>query len=124
MKEVLNAFVSEWASHGNQLFGAADVLHNRFVVIALDESKAGASGCSIDSSVRCVKHLGETFSIHFFDRLNVWIEQSGAWKRVHFGSLRDYPDWNVFDPLIQDLDALRNAWNVSVSDFMNRLASQ
>src|SRR5690606_25110949 len=41
------AFTAEWAAHGAALDACVDVLHGRFMVIAVDEEQARASGCSI-----------------------------------------------------------------------------
>ena len=50
-------FISDWAAHGSNLKASFDVLFNRFIVIAVDEQQATASGCSIDKSVKFVKEL-------------------------------------------------------------------
>ena len=37
----------------------------------VDESMAGASGCSIDSSVAFIRHLTQEYSVDLFDRMLV-----------------------------------------------------
>jgi len=64
----VQAFAREWASHSVQLFATAGIFHNRFLVLVVDESKMGASGCSIDSSVRFIKELGDKYNADFFNR--------------------------------------------------------
>ena len=49
IREELNVFIPQWASHGNQLFGGAEIFENWFVVLAVDEEKSMASGFSIDT---------------------------------------------------------------------------
>ena len=44
------SFTSTWAAHGAPLDATVDVLYDRFVVIAVDEEQAQASGCSLDKS--------------------------------------------------------------------------
>lgn len=63
-------FVDQWTSHSRELRGSALVLHQRFVVLIVDEKSAGASGCSIDASVRFMKHLEEQYGVDLFDRLH------------------------------------------------------
>jgi len=70
-ENLLNRFISQWATHGSAMTAGACVLFDRFLVIAADEQKMAASGCSIDSSVRVIKEIGQTISVDFFDRLNV-----------------------------------------------------
>ncbi|HEY0030176.1 MAG TPA: ABC transporter ATPase [Bacteroidia bacterium] len=64
-------FISDWAAHGASLKASFDVLHNLFIVIAVDEKQALASGCSIDKSVRFVKELEQKLSLNLFDRMQV-----------------------------------------------------
>lgn len=65
------AFIADWAAHGASLKASFDVLYDRFVVIAVDEKQAMASGCSIDKSVHFVKELEKQFNLNFFDRMQV-----------------------------------------------------
>ncbi len=39
-------FLEEWAAHGRALAVAFEWLHNRFLLVAVDEDRAAASGCS------------------------------------------------------------------------------
>jgi len=64
-------FISDWAAHGASLKASFDVLHNLFVVIAVDEQQAMASGCSIDKSVKFVKELEIQLNLNLFDRMQV-----------------------------------------------------
>lgn len=65
------SFIEDWAAHGAQLNASFDVLHKRFIVIAVDEKQALASGCSIDKSVQFVKGLEEGLGLSLFDRMHV-----------------------------------------------------
>lgn len=64
-------FISDWAAHGASLKASFDILYNRFIVIAVDEQQAMASGCSIDKSVKFVKELEHKFNLNLFDRMQV-----------------------------------------------------
>lgn len=64
-------FVEQWATHGTGLTASSKILHDQFLVLAVDESAQGASGCSIDSSVAFVKQVEQRFGINFFDRTKV-----------------------------------------------------
>ncbi len=63
------AFCQEWSSHGAMLKARGKVLLNRIVVLMVDESMSGASGCSIDSSVAFVKNLALKYKVDLFDRM-------------------------------------------------------
>lgn len=64
----LAAFAEEWTSHGRQLAASAQFLHRRFLVIGLDEEVAGASGCSIDASVRFVQELEQRLGVALLEK--------------------------------------------------------
>ena len=64
----LAAFAEEWTSHGRQLAASAQFLHRQFLVIGLDEAVAGASGCSIDASVRFVQELEQRLGITLLEK--------------------------------------------------------
>src|SRR6218665_1885429 len=76
IENVLKPAVSQWAAHGASLLASVKVLHNRFVVIALDENQNEASGCSIDASGRWFKELGNRYAIDFFDRSQAYIDDN------------------------------------------------
>ena len=42
------AFCEQWAAHGVALKSSFKILHNRFLILAVDEQANMASGCSID----------------------------------------------------------------------------
>jgi hypothetical protein len=64
-----NTFVQDWSSHNRALKANAELLHERFLVLMVDESQAGASGCSIDKSVHFVEKIGNDFKVNFFNRM-------------------------------------------------------
>lgn len=64
-------FVEQWAAHGSALNCSANIFHQQFLVLAVNETMGQASGCSIDSSVRFIKSLEAEHQINFFDRSKV-----------------------------------------------------
>lgn len=69
-KEMEN-FCEQWQAHGASLKTSYLVAYNHFLILAVDEKSGGASGCSIDGSVRVLKDLGTKLGIDFFDRMKV-----------------------------------------------------
>lgn len=65
----IQQFVANWISHNQQLRAFGDILHNRFIVLMVDESRAGASGCSIDKSVHFLQRLQTHYGVDLFDRM-------------------------------------------------------
>ncbi|MFK7808601.1 MAG: hypothetical protein AB8F74_12425 [Saprospiraceae bacterium] len=74
IKTQVDTFAQGWVSHSQALKAQANIYHNRFLVLMVDESQAGASGCSIDSSVSFVRRLQQQYGVDFFDRMTF------AWK--------------------------------------------
>lgn len=116
VQDEINEFVKQWATHGKELVAKGAVLFDRFILLAVDEQKVGASGCSIDSSVHFVKALGKELDVNFFDRLNLYITKDQEIKRIHISDMANYPDWNLFDPMIANLEQLVNSWVVPVNE--------
>lgn len=71
IEENLLAFCKQWGAHGSALKTSYKLIENHFLVLSVDEQAGGASGCSIDSSVRTLKNLHQELGIDFFDRSNV-----------------------------------------------------
>lgn len=75
-------FVTTWSAHGAALKAAAEILHNRFLVIGVDEEQAAASGCSIDKSVALVKKIEADFNTDLLDRMQIAYRKDGEIKTV------------------------------------------
>jgi hypothetical protein len=56
LREV-DRFLSQWHAHGSPLTAARDWKYGRFLTVAVDQSTAGASGCSIDGLFRSLKAM-------------------------------------------------------------------
>lgn len=112
--DAMKQFLPQWAAHGDSLFGDYAIEHDRFLILVVDESQVGASGCSIDTSVRFIKDLGAHLNIDFFNRLNMIIEKDGNLETVHISDLKNHLDSNVFNPMITRLSDLRSNWKVRV----------
>ena len=108
-------FLEKWAAHGTQLAAAGAWLNGYQLVIALDESVAGASGCSIDAQTRFMRQLGEEYSIDWFDRMSMIIEEEGKTERISFFELADHPEAFLYDSLVQRLGDIRGEWPVPMT---------
>lgn len=71
IEKQLVVFTAQWAAHGKQLTATYSILHNQFIVLAVDESFHQASGCSIDSSVAVIRHLEQETGLSLLDRSQV-----------------------------------------------------
>lgn len=119
----LQEFARQWVSHNNQLLAEGTLLHDRFVVLAVDESQAGASGCSIDSSVKFIKQLGAQYDRDLFNRMRFSYEKDGevhTVSRDEFGALYAsgaiHDDTIVFDTLVDTVEKLHAGFRKPLKD--------
>jgi hypothetical protein len=123
LQQQLNEFTTGWTAHSNQLQAKAEVRYNRFIVLIVDESQAGASGCSIDSSVRFMKQLEQQFNINLFDRFNLAYKEGEEVLSVPRHTFEDLlkqgritTDTIVYNNLVQNLSELEAKWEVPFKD--------
>lgn len=68
IEDMLLAFSESWHTHGAKVKAYANLFFGQFIILMADESAAGVSGCSTDSSVRLVKEIEKLFQVNMFDR--------------------------------------------------------
>ena len=117
IKSLMQNFATDWSSHGKGLQSSANLLYNRFLVLANNESETSASGCSIDKSVHFVKELEQRFGISFFDRSQLaflneeevqTIPMSELKYNVEAGFIKS--DTLYFDTLVNNYGDLQQEW--------------
>lgn len=123
LRNELDSFLQEWTAHGNDLNAGYEIPYNRFIVIALDQSVAGATGCSIDSSVRFIQALEAKYNIDLLDKMNVSYKQG---EFVAYKTLIDFrkmaknksvsKNTIVFNNLVINKGEYQNNWEVPASE--------
>ena len=68
----ISDYLQNWEAHKVPLTAGVTILENRFIVVALDESENGASGCSIDTLQKLIQNLEKDLSISLLNRLNIF----------------------------------------------------
>jgi hypothetical protein len=123
LQQQLDNFTAEWTAHNHQLKAKAEIRYNRFLILIVDESQAGASGCSIDKSVNFMKRMEQQFGINLFDRFNFAYrdgEKVLSAPRQQFEEMLKEGKLNkqsiVFNNLVQNLKELENNWEVPFKD--------
>ena len=84
----LARFAEEWTSHGRTLHASAEFLHQQFLVVGLNEGIAGASGCSIDASVRFVAQLEKQLGVDLLEKSQLAFLQAGTVQLVERSGLK------------------------------------
>jgi hypothetical protein len=120
--EILNklaSFTNQWKAHGNELLAKAEIRYGFFIVLTVDESQVGVTGCSIDSSVRLIKEIEQEYHVDLFNRFNIAYKVNGE---VVVNSKEDFetlvnikqvtPETIVFNNMVQNLKELESKWEV------------
>jgi hypothetical protein len=123
LQQQLDNFATGWTAHNNQLKAKAEVRYNRFIILVVDESQAGASGCSIDKSVNFMKQLEQQFHINLFDRFNLAYRSGSEILSASRDAFEDllkkgaiHTDTIVFNNMVQNLTELETKWEVPFKD--------
>jgi hypothetical protein len=113
------AFICDWAAHGTKLIAELQVVLHRFIIVAVDEHIAQASGCSIDKLFRFVQQLQQELQLSLMDRLQVayWHEPTQQIRSCSLAQLEQlltngeiHRFTLVFDNTIQHLGELTTHW--------------
>lgn len=114
--EEVDDFLAGWLAHGRPLKAGRELRHGRFLIVAVDEGDASASGCSIDALVGRLRELGALFGTSFIDHSKCWYrdEVTGGVRcvsRPDFRALAESgrvgPETRVFDTTLTSLRDLR-----------------
>lgn len=122
IQQILENQINAWAAHGADLAGAVQVLHNRFVIIAVDEMQNQASGCSIDASTRWLKELGLEMNLDFFDRSVAFIHNETL-KTTEIAKIKSLVtegiltnDTLILNNLVSNIQEFKTNWNIRASE--------
>ena len=123
IEEMLQEFVQQWNSHGEPVKGYANLFFGQFIILMADETAAGVSGCSTDSSVRLIKNIESRFNVNMFDRQTLAFVvkdklQLLPFSQVGYAVQNNFigPDTLYFNNLVQTKAELENNWIIPVKD--------
>ena len=120
----VDRFLPTWTAHGSPLTVGRDWRHGRFLTIAVDQSTAGASGCSIDGLFRTLKSLEPKLGtslvtsglVFFRDQANA-VQSVDREKFSELGAKGKVPaDTIVFDPTVTTLREWRARFELPLRD--------
>ena len=123
IEEMLEAFVSDWKSHGTPVKGYANLFFGQFIVLMADESATGVSGCSTDSSVRLIKQIEQQYKVNLFDRLLLAFVVKEKLQLIPLAQLNYAVENNFitadslyFNNIVQTKEELQNNWIIPIKD--------
>lgn len=118
VRDRMRGFLEEWTAHRRDLRAGLDWRHQRFLVVAVDEADAAASGCSVDELMRELEALEREAGLGLVDTAPVWFRdprREGRIRTVSRSRFRELarageigPDTVVFDLTADSLDAVRS----------------
>lgn len=119
IQQELDDFTISWTAHNAQLKAMAEIRYNRFLILIVDESQAGASGCSIDKSVHFMKQLEQRFNISLFDRFNLAYRDGKEVRSLPRHAFEDMlkqgkinTETIVYNNMVQNVGELETKWEV------------
>jgi hypothetical protein len=121
--ELLDEFVRIWHSHGEPVKGYGHLFFGQFVVLMADESGAGVSGCSTDSSVRIIKEIEKQLQVRLFDRVLLAFFNKGKVQLLPLSQLQvalenNQMDANTlyFNNTVHTKAELESKWIIPIKD--------
>ena len=123
IEDMSNDFVASWQSHGAKVKGYANLIFGQFLIIMADETQAGVSGCSTDSSVHLVKNIEQKFKVSMFDRQNLAFIvnqkiQLMPLAQLNYAIQNNFitTDTIYFNNMVQTKQELLQSWMIPVKD--------
>lgn len=122
--EEVDGFLAKWNAHGAPLTVARSWTHDLFLTIAVDQSTAGASGCSIDGLFRKLKALEPTIGANLLMSGCVFFRDSAGkiacTSRDDFTALgaagKISAATQVFDPTVTSLGEWRARFELKAGE--------
>ncbi len=126
-QELLN-FITDWTAHNVALSGSFEILHDRFLVIMIDENKTSASGCSIDKCFNFLKKMEAKLNVNFMNRLLLAYKENNEIKMLPKSKFEDLlkagqlnENTIVFNNLIEKKAELKTNWQVPIKDSWHKV---
>jgi hypothetical protein len=120
----VDEWLAGWKAHGEPLTCARDWRDDRFLAIGVDQSTAGASGCSIDALFRVFQKLQSALGTSMLgggrvfhrDRSGAVVAQSRAEFTQAAASGTIGADTTVFDTTVTTASAYRGGFEKALRD--------
>jgi hypothetical protein len=122
--ETVDEFLRNWKAHGEPLAAGRELRHGQILIVAVDESAAGASGCSIDAMVRVLAALERELGLELLNHAPVLYRTEAGIQRADRAVFAELtrsgavsPDTVVFNnTLTRLLDVQAGRWEVRARD--------
>lgn len=117
-------FLNDWQAHGKDLAASFTIIHDRFIVVALDEASYQATGCSIDKLTHFIQGLEKELSISLLDRTQIaFRDENQLIEIIHMVDFRAALEAGeidestvVFNNLIETKGQLKRQWETDLAN--------
>jgi hypothetical protein len=124
----LSLFIQKWTAHKQELNASFSVIDNAILVVGVDETQTGASGCSIDSMTKEITRLAQQMNIDWLNRFSIVIKSSDGIITTNANNLKDLflagkinEQTLVSNALLSNFDELQTNLYLPIKDtWMNR----
>lgn len=120
ISDELEKFTSSWKRHGDDLRASYQIKYNQFIILAVDESYNGVSGCSIDASTHIFKKFENKYQVDLFNKMVTAFKDG---DHINVVSLFDFQKFVneqkidnktiVFNNMINTKKELEQSWEVT-----------
>lgn len=124
IEDRLRQFCEQWNTHGAMMPTSFTIKFDQVVILSVDESQLGASGCSIDSSVRALREIEQNLGVNLLDQGKVGFLEDGdnfmvnsvfkVKESVQNGILNQ--DTLVLNPMVREKKDLQGNWLMSAKE--------
>lgn len=112
----IGTFLGSWKAHAQDLRVGFEWREGRFLLVAVDERQAAASGCSIDALVGQLREIESALGVSLIDGTAIWFrDASGSIRTASRADFRSMAadgiissDTPVFDLTLLTLEQLRD----------------
>lgn len=123
IKQNLQTFIENWTAHAHPLEASFEIKYNRFIILAVNQEKQAATGCSIDASVQFIQNLEQKFQVDLLDKMNVTFKTG---EHIAFKTLLEFKklakekavseNTIVFNNLVNNIEELEEHWEIPASE--------
>jgi hypothetical protein len=120
----VDGYLDDWRAHGSPLTVGRDWRDRRFLAIAVDQSDANASGCSLDALFRVLQGLEQSLGAALLGNARVYFrnevgtvqvtDRAGFAELAHAGSVNS--ESHVFDLSVQTIGQWRDGFEVAAAN--------
>lgn len=119
----IQAFLAEWKKDAGSFKASYQLVYDRFIVLAADDSESEMTMEDLDMAVAFILKLQEQYEVVLLDKMNVCFKQ-GVYTQ--YKELTDFKKLLknrsitgktiVFDNLVQTKEEYENYWEVPIED--------